>query len=108
MELIGLEDFIKLDIRVARVISAERVEGSEKLLKLRISLGDQERTIMAGIAKHYSPEELLGKKIIVLANLKPRKIFGVESQGMLLAASDGERLSILTPEKDVEEGSKVG
>ncbi|WP_333784391.1 methionine--tRNA ligase subunit beta [Thermocrinis sp.] len=108
MELIGLEDFIKLDIRVARVISAERVEGSEKLLKLRISLGDQERTIVAGIAKHYSPEELLGKKIIVLANLKPRKIFGVDSQGMLLAASDGEHLSILTPEKDVKEGSKVG
>ncbi|WP_448588531.1 methionine--tRNA ligase subunit beta [Thermocrinis sp.] len=108
MELISLEDFIKLDIRVAKVLSAERVEGSEKLLKLRVSLGDEERTLMAGIAKNYKPEELVGKKIIILANLRPRKIFGVESQGMLLAASDGEHLSIIAPERDVREGSKVG
>ncbi|WP_448584415.1 methionine--tRNA ligase subunit beta [Thermocrinis sp.] len=108
MELISLEDFIKLDIRVAKVLSAERVEGSEKLIKLKVSLGNEERTLMAGIAKHYSPEELVGKKIIVLANLRPRKIFGVESQGMLLAASDGEHLSVLIPERDVKEGSKIG
>ncbi|MCS7277893.1 MAG: methionine--tRNA ligase subunit beta, partial [Aquificaceae bacterium] len=87
MELVGIEDFLKLDIRLAKVISAERVEGSEKLLKLRVSLGGEERTLMAGIAKHYSPEELVGKKILMLANLKPRKIFGVESQGMVLALS---------------------
>ncbi|WP_029551324.1 methionine--tRNA ligase subunit beta [Thermocrinis jamiesonii] len=107
MELISLEDFIKLDIRVAKVLSAERVEGSEKLIKLRVSLGNEERTLMAGIAKHYSPEDLVGKKIVVLANLRPRKIFGVESQGMLLAASDGETLSVLIPEKDIKEGSKI-
>ena len=107
MELIGLEDFLKLDLRVAKVLSAEKVEGSEKLLKLSISLGDEERTIVAGIAKHYKAEDLVGKKIIVLANLKPRKLFGIESQGMLLAASDGETLSILVPERDLKEGSKV-
>ncbi len=108
MELIGIEDFLKLDIRLARVLSAERVEGSEKLLKLRVSLGEEERTLMAGIAKHYSPEELVGKKVLMLANLKPRKIFGVESQGMVLALSDGESLSLIVPDRDIKEGAKAG
>ncbi|MCS6957668.1 MAG: methionine--tRNA ligase subunit beta [Aquificaceae bacterium] len=107
MELVGIEDFLKLDIRLAKVLSAERVEGSEKLLKLRVSLGGEERTLMAGIAKHYSPEELVGKKILMLANLKPRKIFGVESQGMVLALSDGENLSLIVPDRDVQEGAKA-
>ncbi len=105
--LIGIEDFLKIDLRVAKVLSAERVEGSEKLLRLQISLGDEERTIVAGIAKHYSPEELVGKKIVVVANLKPRKIFGITSQGMLLAASDGENLSLIVPDRDVKEGAKL-
>ncbi|WP_461829911.1 methionine--tRNA ligase subunit beta [Aquifex sp.] len=105
--LIGIEDFLKVDLRVAKVLSAERVEGSEKLLKLQISLGDEERTIVAGIAKHYSPEELVGKKIVIVANLKPRKIFGITSQGMLLAASDGENLSLIVPDRDVKEGAKL-
>ncbi len=107
MELIGIEDFLKLDIRLAKVLSAERVEGSEKLLKLRVSLGDEERTLMAGIAKHYEPEELIGKKVLILANLKPRKIFGVESQGMVLALSDGENLSLIVPDRDIKEGAKA-
>jgi tRNA-binding protein len=107
MEQVGIEDFLKLDIRVARVLSAERVEGSEKLLKLRVSLGDEERTLVAGIGKNYAPEELVGKKVVMLANLKPRKLFGIESQGMILAAGDGENLSVLLPEKDVKEGAKV-
>ncbi len=107
MELISIEDFLKLDIRLAKVLSAERVEGSEKLLKLRVSLGEEERTLMAGIAKHYSPEELVGKKVLMLANLKPRKIFGVESQGMVLALSDGENLSVIVPDKDIKEGAKA-
>ncbi|MCS7306936.1 MAG: methionine--tRNA ligase subunit beta [Aquificaceae bacterium] len=107
MELISIEDFQKIEIRLAKVLSAERVEGSEKLLKLRVSLGDEERTLMAGIAKHYSPEELVGKKILMLANLKPRKIFGVESQGMVLALSDGESLSLIVPDKDMKEGVKA-
>jgi len=107
MEQVGIEDFLKLDIRVAKVLSAERVEGSEKLLKLRVSLGDEERTLVAGIGKHYAPEELVGKKVVMLANLKPRNIFGIESQGMILAAGDGKNLSVLLPEKDVKEGAKV-
>lgn len=105
--LIGIEDFLKVDLRVAKVLSAEKVEGSEKLLKLRLSLGDEERTVVAGIAKYYTPEELVGKKIVIVANLKPRKIFGIESQGMILAASDGENLSVVVPDKDVKEGAKL-
>ncbi len=107
MDPISIEDFLKLDIRLAKVLSAERVEGSEKLLKLRVSLGEEERTLMAGIAKHYSPEELVGKKVLMLANLKPRKIFGVESQGMVLALSDGENLSVIVPDRDIKEGAKA-
>ncbi len=104
---IGIEDFLKVDIRLARVLSAERVEGSEKLLKLKLSLGDEERTVMAGIAKYYKPEELEGKKILMIANLKPRKIFGIESQGMILALSDGENLSLIVPDRDIKEGSRA-
>ncbi|MDQ7082413.1 MAG: methionine--tRNA ligase subunit beta [Aquificota bacterium] len=103
----GIEDFLKLDIRLAKVISAERVEGSEKLLKLRVSLGEEERTLVAGIAKFYSPEELVGKKMLMLANLKPRKIFGIESQGMVLALSDGEKMSLIVPDRDLKEGAKA-
>ena len=103
----GIEDFLKLDLRLAKVLSAERIEGSDRLLKLRVSLGDEERTLVAGIAQHYSPEELEGKKILVVANLKPRKIFGVESQGMILALSDGANLSLLVPDRDIREGVRA-
>ncbi len=103
----GIEDFLKLDLRLAKVLSAERIEGSDRLLKLRVSLGDEERTLVAGIAQHYSPEELEGKKILVVANLKPRKIFGVESQGMILALSDGKNLSLLVPDRDIREGVRA-
>ncbi len=104
---IGIEDFLKVDLRLAKVVEAEKVEGSEKLLKLRLSLGDEERTVVAGIAKFYSPEELVGKKILMVANLKPRKVFGITSEGMILALSDGERLSLVVPDRDIEEGSKA-
>ncbi len=107
MEQISIEDFAKLDIRLAKVLSAERVEGSEKLIKLTLSLGDEERTVVAGIAKHYSPEELVGKKILMLANLKPRKIFGIESQGMVLALTSEDKLSLIVSDRDIEEGAKV-
>ncbi len=107
MELISIEDFLKLDIRLVKILSAERIEGSEKLLKLRISLGEEERTIVAGIAKFYNPEELVGKKVLYLSNLKPRKIFGIESQGMILALSDGENLSLIVPDREVKEGAKA-
>ena len=87
---ISIDDFAKLDLRVAQVVSAERVQGADKLLKLIVDLGSEKRQILAGIAKAYSPESLIGRKIVILANLPPRKMRGLESNGMLLAASLGE------------------
>lgn len=103
-----IDDFKKITLRVARVISAEKVEKSEKLLKLRVSLGSEERQVVAGIAKHYDPAALVGKKVVIVANLKPAKLMGLESKGMILAASDDEgHLTVLTPEEDIPEGSIV-
>lgn len=85
---ISYADFQKVSLRVAQIQSAERIEKSEKLVKLRVNLGAEERQIIAGIAKHYSPEELIGRKIVVVANLAPAKLMGEKSEGMLLAASD--------------------
>jgi len=87
---ITYDDFAKLDLRVAKILDAEPVAGSDKLLKLKIRVGTEERQLVAGIAQHYAPDEILGKKIIIIANLEPRKIRGVESQGMLLAAGKEE------------------
>ncbi|WP_281169359.1 methionine--tRNA ligase [Sulfurihydrogenibium subterraneum] len=106
-EYITIDDFAKIKMKVGKVLEAEKVEKSDKLLKLKVSLGDEERTIVSGIAQYYKPQELIGKYVIVLANLKPRKIFGIESHGMLLAAKDGERLTILTVDKEVDVGSPV-
>ena len=107
VDMIDINDFGKVDLRVAEIIAAEKVEGADKLLKLNVTLGDEERQIVAGIAEHYDPAELIGKRIVVVANLKPAKLRGIESQGMLLAASDEDTISILTPLKDVKVGSKV-
>ncbi|MFN3394221.1 MAG: methionine--tRNA ligase subunit beta, partial [Candidatus Thermochlorobacter sp.] len=89
---ITIEDFEKLDLRVATVIAAEKVPRADKLLKLTLKLGPEERVILAGIAEHYAPEEMIGKNVVVVANLAPRKMRGIESQGMLLAVtgSDGK------------------
>ncbi len=106
-QLIDYEDFSKLDLRVAKVLSAEKHPNADRLLVLKISLGTEERTIVAGIAQHYSPDELIGKNIIVIANLKPRKLRGIESQGMLLAAHDNGKVVLLTTDKDVNPGSYV-
>ncbi len=105
--MIDYEDFIKLDLRVAKIIAAEKVPKSKKLIKLRLSLDDEERTIVGGIALHYTPEELVGKKIIIIKNLKPRKLMGITSQGMLLAASNDKEFSLLSLDVDVKEGSKI-
>jgi len=102
---ITYEEFSKVDLRVGKVISAERIEKSKKLLKLIVSLGNEKRQIVAGIGNEYNPEDLINKNVIIVSNLEPKKIMGIESQGMLLAA--GEKPVILTTEKDVEEGSKV-
>ncbi|HLD62367.1 MAG TPA: methionine--tRNA ligase subunit beta [Candidatus Norongarragalinales archaeon] len=107
---VAYADFAKLDLRVAKILNAEKVEGADKLLKLTISLGEfGERTIAAGIAQYYTPEELVGKKIAVVANLEPKKLRGIESNGMLLAASTPEdkELSILVLDRDLPEGNKI-
>jgi len=102
-----LEDFKKLDLRVGKILSAERLNGSEKLLKLNVSLGKEARQIVAGIGKSYAPDDLAGKEIIVVANLEPRTLLGIESQGMLLATRDGESIVLLEPEREVPPGSAV-
>lgn len=104
--MINFEDFKKLDLKVARIIEAERVENSEKLLKLKIDLGDEKRQIVAGLGKNYSPETLRGKEIVVIINLEPRRLLGIESQGMLLAADNNEPI-LLIPEKEVPPGTKI-
>jgi methionyl-tRNA synthetase len=102
-----IDDFLKIDLRVALVEAAERIEGADKLLKLQLDLGGEKRQIVAGIAKAYAPEQLVGKKIVVVANLKPAKLRGVESQGMLLAADLDGRPIIATFEEDVKPGTRV-
>lgn len=104
---ISIEDFAKIDLRIAEVLEAEKVEGADKLLKLQIKIGNEKRQIVAGIAQHYTPEELIGKKIVVVANLKPAKLRGIESCGMLLAASDSKGLTLVTIDRDIDSGAKV-
>ena len=94
-------------MKVAKVSEAEEVEGSDKLLKLKVSLGSEERQIVAGIKKYYKPEELIGKKIVIVANLKPAKLKGIESQGMVLAAGDGDIVRVLTVDDEIELGADV-
>ena len=105
--MISYEHFKKLDIRVALVKEVEKVAKADKLYKLTIDLGDEIRTLVAGLAQHYESEKLKNKKIVILANLEPRKLKGIESQGMLLAAVDGEIVSVLTPDKDIPPGAKI-
>ncbi len=104
---ITIDDFAKLDLRVVKVIEAQKVEGSDKLLKLKVELGGEIRQVVSGIAKHYSPESLVGKSVILVANLKPVKLRGIESQGMILAASNDETLAVATLDGPIDSGSKV-
>ena len=104
---ITIEDFNKIDLRIAEVLEAKRVDGADKLLELRIKIGDTTRTLVAGIAQQYAPETLVGRKIVVVTNLQPRRLRGVESQGMLLAANDGDRAILLAPDQDVPSGVRV-
>ncbi|HWP57309.1 MAG TPA: methionine--tRNA ligase subunit beta [Candidatus Acidoferrales bacterium] len=105
--MIPIEEFRKLDLRVGTVKSAEVHPNADRLLVLRVDLGEEERQIVAGIRRSYAPDELVGRQIVVVANLQYAQFRGVESQGMLLAASDGDRIVILSPEKAVAAGSKV-
>jgi methionyl-tRNA synthetase len=104
---ITIDEFMKIQLKTAKVISAERVPKSEKLLKLQVSLGSEQRQIVAGIGKKYEPEALIGKTIVIVANLKPAKLMGIESQGMVLAAGDSEVRGLITLLEDVEPGTKV-
>jgi len=106
-ELIGIEDFMKVDLRVGKIVSAERVEKSEKLVKLKVDIGTETRQVVAGIGKSYHPEELMGKSIVIVANLKPAKLMGIESQGMLLAASSGDLLAVATFDRETRPGGRV-
>ena len=103
--MIGIEDFSKIDLRVVEILAAEPVPKTDKLMKIQVSLGDEERTVVSGIAKHYKPEDLIGKHVVLVANLKPAKLRGVMSHGMLLAASKGDELQIV--ETTMPVGSKV-
>ncbi len=105
--MITFEDFKKVDLRIGRIIKAENVEKSEKLLKLQVDVGEEEKQILSGIAEFYNPEDLIGKEVVVVVNLEPRMMMGFESQGMLLAAGSEEKPVILIPEEEVETGSKI-
>jgi tRNA-binding protein len=106
-EYISIEDFKRIDLRVGLVKSAERVPGSEKLIKLMVDLGELgERQLIAGLAKWYKPEDFIGKYIVVVANLKPKRLMGLESQGMLLA-TDTDPPVLVIGEKPVKPGSKL-
>jgi methionyl-tRNA synthetase len=105
---VTFDDFSRLDIRIGQVTEAERVEKSKKLLKLRVNVGAEVRTIMSGIGEHHSPESLVGKQVTLVANLAPRKIMGIESQGMILTAEDHDgSLKMLQPGGPVSPGSTI-
>ncbi|MGJ7045883.1 methionine--tRNA ligase [Thermoanaerobacterium thermosulfurigenes] len=104
---IKIDDFAKIDLRVAEVLEAEKVEGADKLLKLKLKVGDEVRQVVSGLALHYKIEELVGKKLVLVANLEPKKLRGIESYGMILAASNEGKLTVVTLDKDIESGAKV-
>jgi methionyl-tRNA synthetase len=105
---IQYDDFSKLDLRVGTILSAEKVEKADKLLKLEIDLGFEKRTVVSGIALHFKPEEIIGKQVVVVANLAPRKMRGIESNGMILMAEDAEgKLKFINPDEKTSNGSPV-
>ena len=107
MEMINFEDFVKIDLRIGKIIEAEKVEGSSKIIKTTVDLGEEKRQILAGIGKFYAPEELINKIVIVVVNLSPKKIMGMDSEGMILAVKDDNNLSLLGVDKEIKIGSKI-
>lgn len=107
VEKVEYEDFAKLKLKTAKVISAEKVEGTDKLLKLQIDLGDEQRQIVAGVAQYYTPEQMVGKTLVIIANLKPAKIRGVESDGMLLAAKSGKEFVLISTDTEIPPGAAI-
>ena len=106
MDYINFEDFKKIDIRVGKIISAEKIEGSDKLLKLQVDFGEEKRQIVSGIAQFYEPDSLIGKECPFAFNLAPKSLMGVESQGMILAADDDGPV-LMSPDKEIKPGSIV-
>ncbi len=106
METLPFEDFKKVELRVGKIISAERVEGSDKLLKLEVDFGDHLRTVVSGIGKQYKPEDIIGKECPFAYNLEPRTLKGIESQGMMLCANDNGPV-LLHPDKPIPPGSAI-
>ena len=105
--MIGIEEFDKVQIKVGEVLASEKVEKSDKLLKNTVKIGDEVRIIVSGIAKHYTPEEMVGKKVLVVVNLKPIKLRGIESTGMILCAENNGILKLATVEDGVPSGSII-
>ena len=104
---ISFEEFSKLDLRIGKIVKVEAIPRSENLLRLTIHIGRELRTAVAGIARHYVPEELVGLQLAVIVNQEPRKIFGVESEIMILAAQDEKNVVLLHPERTIETGSRI-
>ncbi|MGB7531886.1 MAG: methionine--tRNA ligase subunit beta [Halobacteriota archaeon] len=106
-EIIDINEFAKLDLRIGRIANAERIEGSKKLIRLEVDIGNEQRQVVAGIAEQYRPENLIGELVPVLVNLKPAKLMGVESQGMILAVEVKGKPILLHPDKEVPVGSRI-
>ncbi|KJE49176.1 MULTISPECIES: methionine--tRNA ligase subunit beta [Acidiplasma] len=107
MDKISIDYFHNIDLRVGKVIECEKVEKSRSLLKIIVDLGDEKKQIISSIYEYYKPEEMIGKQLVIINNLEPAKFMGLESQGMLLAVEDDKGVSLLTPDREVERGSKV-
>ncbi|MEM0333411.1 MAG: methionine--tRNA ligase subunit beta [Candidatus Aenigmatarchaeota archaeon] len=104
---ISFEDFLKIDLRIGKIIEIRDHPNADKLYVITVDLGDEKRQIVAGLKDHYTKEQLLGKKIVIVYNLKPKNIRGIESRGMLLAAEKNGEISILIPDRDIDVGAKV-
>ena len=104
---ISIEDFMKVDLRTGKILEAEKVKKSKKLIQLKVDIGEERRQILAGIAESYEPEDLIGRTVIIVANLKPAKLMGIESQGMVLAASNGERILLAGFDQEPGQGIQV-
>lgn len=105
--IITIDEFFRTQLKVARVVACEKVEKADKLLKLTLDVGGETRTVVSGIAKSYAPEDMVGREVVLVANLKPAKLRGIESQGMILCTTDGDGVVLVSPEKPVAPGSEV-
>jgi methionyl-tRNA synthetase len=106
-ETISIEEFAKLDLRAGKVVNAQKVPGKDKLLVLQVDIGTETRTVVAGIAQEFAPEELVGRQVVLVANLEPKRIGGVVSHGMILAAGEEKALALVTLDREVPPGTKV-